>query len=110
MDTKNIIIKIRKATTGPTCIKAFVDLTLPIEIDEEKTNISIMNCRIMTDNFNNDFNRLKFDLPQIRKNDGKYTYIVFINNSTIWKKIKTLVLDQYLNSSAKNKKGGEDRY
>jgi hypothetical protein len=83
MDSKNIIIKIRKATTGPTCIKAFVDLTLPIEIDEEKTNISIMNCRIMDDNFNSNFDNLKFDLPQIQKNDGKYKYIVFIDNPTI---------------------------
>jgi hypothetical protein len=95
MTIDDIVIKIYPSKSKNITTLAYVNLSIPQEIEGIKMSLNIDGYRIMTDSYGNSPNGFRLIAPCIKKG-FKYEEIVFLEgNKEIWFKLQNKILKKY---------------
>jgi len=95
MTIDDIVIKINPSKGSNNTTLAYVDLSIPQEIEGAKMSLNIDGYRIMVDNYGNNLSGYHLVAPCI-KSGFKYKEIVFLEgNKEIWFKLQDKIIHKY---------------
>jgi len=95
MNIDDIIIKIHPSKGTGNKTLAFVNLSIPQEIEGIKINLNIDGYRIMVDSYGNNSKGYHLTPPCI-KSGFKYKEIVFLEgDKEIWFKLENKIINKY---------------
>jgi len=73
---------------------AYVNLTIPLPIEQQSVNLKITGFRIMTDSYHAHSCGYRVRPPSI-KSYNKYKEIIFFQNPEFWSKLENKILNEY---------------